>query len=234
MDINQLAEKLMSFGLTRQEAVIYLCLCQNHEMTGYEVAKQTGISRSNAYNALAGLVDKGAAYKAEGKAVRYFSVDAEEFCNNKIRSLEEEKEQIKYYMPNSKEDSEGYLTIKGDEHIRNKIKNMLLQFEERVYISMSGSCLKIFEEDIKTSAAKGKKVVILTNVPFEADNITVYQTEDKGRQIGVITDSSYVLTGILGQGYDSTCLYSDQANFVQLFKDSLRNEIRLTELMKGE
>ena len=59
MDANYLIESLMCFGLTRQEATVYLCLSQNGGMTGYEAAKQTGISRSNAYGALAGLVEKG-------------------------------------------------------------------------------------------------------------------------------------------------------------------------------
>ncbi len=62
MEESKVIEYLSEFGLTRQEAVIYQNLSKNGMQTGYEVAKQTGISRSNAYNALAGLVEKGAAY----------------------------------------------------------------------------------------------------------------------------------------------------------------------------
>jgi len=57
-----LIEKLAAFGLTRQEASIYLCLTANRELSGYEVSKLTGFSRSNVYNALASLVEKGSAY----------------------------------------------------------------------------------------------------------------------------------------------------------------------------
>ncbi|MDE7013559.1 MAG: TrmB family transcriptional regulator, partial [Kineothrix sp.] len=49
MDETLLMEKLMGFGLTRQEAAIYLCLYGKDGLTGYEVSKQTGISRSNVY-----------------------------------------------------------------------------------------------------------------------------------------------------------------------------------------
>ena len=48
MEENIVLEKLGAFGLTRQEANIYLCLYQQGELNGYEVAKLTGISRSNA------------------------------------------------------------------------------------------------------------------------------------------------------------------------------------------
>ena len=44
---------------------------QNGELTGYEVAKLTGISRSNVYGALSALADKGAAYLMEGNSSKY-------------------------------------------------------------------------------------------------------------------------------------------------------------------
>lgn len=234
MDTNQLIEKLMCFGMTRQEATLYLCLAQNGEMTGYEAAKQTGISRSNAYNALAGLADKGAAYTTEGTAVKYHAVDIEEFCSNKIRALEEMKSQLQSYMPKAKEEAEGYLTITGDKHIRDKIKNMIAQSSQRIYLSMTENCIRIFEKEIKDAINANKKVVILTDAPMEMQGAILYQTEDKGRQIGVITDSTNVLTGEIGKGEETTCLYSGQPNFVQVFKDSMRNEIKLIELLKGE
>ena len=75
------------FGLSRQEAAIYLCLLQNEELTGYEVAKLTGISRSNVYNGLASLVEHGAAYVIEGTSSKYLAVALSEFCDNRIRYL---------------------------------------------------------------------------------------------------------------------------------------------------
>ena len=47
-------ELLMSFGLTRQEARVYVLLLGEGALSGYEAAKRLGISRSNAYAALAG------------------------------------------------------------------------------------------------------------------------------------------------------------------------------------
>ena len=48
-------ERLMEFELTRHEASLYILLTLEGSLNGYEAAKQSGISRSNAYNALAGL-----------------------------------------------------------------------------------------------------------------------------------------------------------------------------------
>ena len=81
-------EKLISFGLTRQEAIIYVQLLKCGELTGYEVAKATGISKSNVYAALEGLVQKGAAHYEEAEAKKFFANDIENFCTGFIREHE--------------------------------------------------------------------------------------------------------------------------------------------------
>ena len=83
MEENLILDKLVQFGLTRQEANIYLCLYQNGELTGYEVAKMTGISRSNVYGGLSDLTDKGAAFLVQGSSNRYVAASIEEFCEDR-------------------------------------------------------------------------------------------------------------------------------------------------------
>ena len=49
MSSTLLIENLISFNLTRQEATIYVALLTHGEMTGYEVAKETGMKEENIY-----------------------------------------------------------------------------------------------------------------------------------------------------------------------------------------
>ncbi len=234
METKDLTENLMEFGLTRQEANIYLNLYKHGMQTGYEAAKQTGISRSNAYSALAGLVEKGAAYISEGTATKYMAVEVGEFCTNRIRSMEHSKELLIANIPKVKEEEEGYLTISGDEQILHKGKNMLLAAKKRVYLSMSSSNMELFLPELKQLQKKEIKMVFLTDKNTEFPGAKIHLTENKAEQIGIITDSKYVLTGELGNGKDSTCLYSGQSNLVRVFKDSLKNEIKLIELTGGK
>ena len=83
---------LMDFGLSRQEALVYRELLSGGKQSGYEIAKEAGISRSNAYTTLAALVEKGAAYLVEESAKRYIPVSIEEFCGNRLRRMEGERE----------------------------------------------------------------------------------------------------------------------------------------------
>jgi sugar-specific transcriptional regulator TrmB len=228
MDI---VEMLMHFGLTRQEAAIYLTLISDGNLNGYEVAKITGISRSNTYTSLAALVEKGGAFVMEGATTRYTSVSIEEFCNNKIRKLQETKKELIKSVPQKREDSEGYITIKGQHHILNKMRNMILEAEERVYLSVSKQVLEAIFQEIKDAVKRGIKMVLITNQPVCLDGATIYFVERSQQQIRLIADSTNVLTGDIDDGEHSTCLYSKKKNLIDLLKDSLKNEIKLIEMM---
>ena len=80
MEQERFAAYLQHFGLSRQEALLYQNLLSHGKQTGYEIAKETGISRSNVYSALSVLVEKGAAYVQEENAKKYIPVKLEEFC----------------------------------------------------------------------------------------------------------------------------------------------------------
>ena len=231
-----LTEKLVQFGLTRQEANIYLCLLRNKDLSGYEVSKLTGISRSNVYSALASLVEEGAAYLLEGETNKYTAVSIEDFCENRIRQLTGLKQELAAQIPQIGGNSEGYITISSYRHIMDKIYNMLEHVEYRVYLSMPAEYLEQFRQHLEPLTVEGKKVVLLvSDLPDnEIKGSITYQTDKKDRQLRLIVDSSYVLTGELTGDVTDSCLYCGQKNFVNVFKDSLRNEIKLIQLTKGD
>lgn len=232
VQLNSWIDKLMQFGLTRQAATIYLCLLRNQEMSGYEVSKMTGISRSNVYSALAGLVENGAAYLLEGATSKYIAVSLDEFCQNKIRYMTTLKQDLIENMPRMDVNNEGYITISSHRHIMDKIYNMLVNIEYRAYISMPIMYLEVFRPQLQELIDKGKKIVLLIDKPLDIpiDGSIVYVREKADNQLRLIVDSTQVLTGEMTGAETDSALYCAQKNFVNVFKDSLRNEIRLIEL----
>lgn len=234
MEESRFTEYLMHFGLSRQEALVYQQLLEGGKQTGYEVAKEVGISRSNAYSSLAALVEKGAAYLVKETAKRYIPVCPEEFCGNHIRRMEEEKAWLTEHLPGEHTEEDGYITIEGERNIRNRIRLLLEQAEERVYLSCSSDCVGQFAGELEMLSRQGKKVVLITDKAVDMEGILVYTTEDKGKQVGLIADSGCVLSGEYGPGSMNTCLYSGRKNFVTLFKNALANEIELIRIKHSE
>ena len=231
----ELIEGLTHFNLTKQEATLYVLLLKEGYLTGYEAAKQTGISRSNTQTALAGLVDKGAAYVLEeGKVTRYTPVPPEEFCSNKIDRLKEIKDKVLNQLPALKNDAEGYITIKGELEIINKLRNTVRQAEARIYVSANRRVMELLRKELMDALARGLKVVIISDEKFTLPEAICYGTDKQTEQIRLIADSQTVVTGDLEDEENSTCLYSCKRNLVDLFKEALQNEIKLIQIQKGD
>lgn len=242
-----LVDKLMKFGLSRQESVIYLCLYQNGALTGYETAKLTGISRSNVYSAIAGLVEKGAAHLLDGTASKYVTVRLDEYTEDYLHHLEEDRTDLLKNAPSPVISQEGYLTISSYRHILDKMHHMFEETEYRGYISAPEEIISLFAEDIAVLIQKGLKFVIISDgfdkikkklllhlSESQFNTIIFYCAEKKTTQLRLIIDSKYVLTGELTGLRSDTALYSAQPNFVNVFKEALHNEIELIRIKNAK
>lgn len=223
-------DELMEFGFTRQESQIYLILHASVELTGYEIAKLAGISRSNVYSSLSSMVEKGGIYLIEGVSNKYTAVPINEVCDNKIRKLTRVKENLSKLISSKPDEQDGYITIKGEQNIYDKIIQMLKQTTQRVYLSLSDKTLEMVLPYLKDLIERNCKVVIITNSIFDLEGAIIYKTTKVHDQIRVIVDSNTVLTGDLENSNNSTCLYSRKSNLVDLFKESMQNEIKLLEI----
>lgn len=222
-------EDLTEYGLTRQEATIYATLLKLGSMSGYEVSKETGISKSNVYGALNGLTQKGASYIEEGEATKYIAVDVKIFTSNYQKHLIEVANRLELEQPVKAEVSTGYITIQSERHIIDKVREMLANCDKRLYILADSLILKNFENELNKLVSEGKKVVVITDKTFEMSGAIIYYADVQKGQIRFITDSAYVLTGELTGSSDDTCLYSGKGHIVEIMKEALRNKIMLIE-----
>lgn len=230
MEKTDVIEKLMHFNLSRSEALVYLSLWEHGKISGYEASKLTGISRSNVYGALNGLVDKGAAVITETNTTLYSAVEPEEFLGNKLRHLEEDKKYIIDSMPKVSDEIQGYFTIQGSENIKDKIHQMIHTCDMRLYMAAGGNVLEEFKEVLEEAKSKGLKIVLMSDQDYSHLSTKFYRDISEPGQIRLITDSAYVLTGELRGRSTDACLYSGQKNLVTVMKEALRNKIRLLEL----
>ena len=225
-------EAFTKVGFTRQEASLYITLVKEGELTGYEAAKLCQISRSNAYSSLAGLVEKGAAWRIEKEAVKYYPVPFNELKDKIRRNTADVLEHIEKNIPSREERKDAFITITGRTNIINKIKNLLSNAELRVYISMYSGDLELVIDEIREARDRGLKVVIISSPEFCFDGVTLYHSDKNKGQIRIIADSIELLTGELNETDTCTCLYSKNQNLVQLIKESLINEIKLIDLKR--
>ncbi len=222
-------DALMQAGFTRQESILYITLCREGELTGYEASKITGIPRSNAYLGLAGLADKGGAYRINGEAAKYTAVAPDEMIQNLNRRFAQIVKVIKDEIPQVNEHGDSFVTISGSQQILDKMKNLIDQANKRVYISIAREQLEYVLEELTRAKDRGLKVVIITSERIELDGMVCYTSNKQFGSVRLITDTENVLTGQL-YGSNPTSLFSRNMNMVELIKDSLTNEIKLINI----
>lgn len=205
---------------------------ENAPRTGYEIAKQTGISRSNVYGAVMALTDKGAVYRLEGAPARYSAVAPRDFCAGYLRRLAETAEEIERELPAAPPQTDGYITVSGARHILETARRMLLGVKGRVYIAADGAFLSDVREELEMLIRRHCRVVILTDDRQSCpEGATVYPADTGRGQLRMIADGACVLTGdVTRDGTPCSCLYSSRDALVQLVKDSLKNRIELLRM----
>ncbi|MDF2985171.1 MAG: transcriptional regulator, TrmB [Eubacterium sp.] len=224
-------EALMQAGFTRHESVLYVTLCREGELTGYEASKITGIPRSNAYLGLAGLADKGGAYKINGDTARYTAVDPGELVQNLKRKFALIMDMIEKEIPQVNTTGDSFVTINGYHQILDKMKNLIIQAQKRVYISISREQLEFVIKELQEARERGLKVVIITSEGLDMEGMVCYTSRKQFGSVRLITDSENVLTGQLNEP-NPTSLFSRNSNMVDLIKDSLTNEIKLINITR--
>jgi HTH-type transcriptional regulator, sugar sensing transcriptional regulator len=220
-----LQECLVETGLTGQESALYVALCREGQLTGYEAAKVSGISRSNAYHALSALVEKGAAYRIEGDPASYAPVPPKDYARNVKRRMDGVLSRLEEALPEAREPSAPFLSVQGRGRIIEKMRNMIDDTRLRIYLSMAAEELGIVRGELEAAYDRGVKVVVITDgsLPRGARG---YERKKRPGQVRLISDTEHVLTGEIGVEGGS-CVYSRNPALIRLIKDSLTDEMEL-------
>ncbi len=87
----ELLNSLIKIGMADSEAKVYLHLLKNNTCTATEIAKSTGISRTQTYQIIANLIKNNMCTEQLGSVKKYSAVDPQKVTLNINRELEEKK-----------------------------------------------------------------------------------------------------------------------------------------------
>lgn len=225
---------LNQFGLTRQEALMYLTLLTHGPQTGYEAAKRTGVSRSNAYSALAGLAEKGGAMKAGGKAGKYTATPKEEFVAKLRESSSRTLEFLERELPERVGEEQPYLTVAGHDNVVDKMRAMLAEVESHVYVAAHSLEAAHVAQDLAACAARGKKTVLICDADPGLPGVILHKKEQERGNVKMIADTGAVLAGSLLPKSTAQCLYSRNGHLVRVMREAFLNELEIIARGQGE
>ncbi len=222
-------EALQKIGFSPIEANVYTTLCKHGALTGYEVAKLSGISRSNVYAALYSLQEKGKCVISEGETTKYVALTKEELLLSTKRDFAATLSIIEQYYPASVEVHEPYVTIRGYENVLDQIKNSILLCQSHLYLLCPTSYIESFIDELESTSKRANVTIICDKAITFQGNVTTYYRRKRPTGFHLIIDTKSVLTGDIDYS-NAQCLFSKSIALVRLMRESFITELDMIKL----
>lgn len=216
---------LPRIGLTGQERALHHALLEHGDLTGYEAARVTGISRANAYHGLASLARKGFSAATEDDPPRHCALSPSDVVSLARARFEEEAAAFIAEAPPRRPSAAPFLTVSGRTRVLDRIRLLTEGAGDRVYLACQAAAAEELRPALE-DAARRIKLVLLVDRPVGVARAVEHVKEGPGDRLRLIADGLRVLTGELG-GAAGRCIYSENAELVALIRESLTNELEL-------
>lgn len=161
--MEELIEKLITFGFTRTEALVYLSLVKAGQSSGYKISKDLNISRSSIYQAIEALFSKGFILLLPGETKEYVGKDPDILFNELEKKFVSNAQSLKNELNILKAErkDEFFLTMKSEETIFLKIREIINSATQELYIN-SDFDLSFLKEEFKNAIKRKVRIIIFS------------------------------------------------------------------------
>ncbi len=228
---------LQNIGFTQYEARVYLALLQQSQISGYEIAKISGVPASKIYPVLSKLLNKEALIALDTDPVKYIPKPPDEIVRNlksdyldTVNKLDDELGKI--YSKN--ESSDQYIwNISGRQAITNRIIEFLEKGKQQIFLSVWDEEIDLLAETLKKLHQQGVQL----NIVHFGQKILGFGKEYRhgheheirikrgGRRIAVVVDDKQVILGHFSEDETSSAVWTSNNGLVLLAKDYIIHDI---------
>ncbi|EPY10837.1 MULTISPECIES: TrmB family transcriptional regulator [Paenibacillus] len=234
MEGQGLITHLRSLGFTEMEAKIIVSLSEQGAMTGYEVAKKLGVSRSNVYAALQRLVDHGVILHRDGEPSHYAALQPEELTRILASRLDSSLHYIREHMPVTEADETSFYSIEGERAVIETVKRVLQEAKLEIIADVWPEDATLIREHLALAEARGVKV--LWSIAGSEDNASMrvpslFDADGMRhtRPFAFIIDRKEALVGSMGEGVATKALLTEHAAITRLVLGKFVQDLVLYE-----
>lgn len=238
MEFKELVEKLVQLGFSSYEARAYISLLKHHPVTGYELAKSSGIPPSKIYEVIAKLLSRSIISPLSGKPTKYIPQDNRVFLKNLRSNFAERISYLEKYLPKLGEIDVDYVWNVNDMNdFITMVKDMIRSAKDTLILLGWDSELREILNDLKKSKIK-EKIAIIQFGNMKIDIGVVYnhgiekvlEREKGGRMFSLVADNSSLLQGIISENKRVRGIYTSHPSLVEMAKDHMVHEIYTTKM----
>lgn len=233
--MDSIIQKLKDMGLNSYEAKVYLALLKKYPATGYEVSQIADIPQSRAYDALKSLVSENIAIATNDKPQKYTPITPKELTQRFKRKVNSTIDYLEKKLPNVKENyNEPIIAIDGYENIIKKVKEIIKEAKQTIYIEIWNEDYKHIEKDLKEAYDNEVDVKIVGynnlkvnfGLSYKHDGAKEIENSTGSRLIYILADDKEGLFGKI----ESTVIWSKNPHVTFLLKEFIVHDMYLLDL----
>lgn len=228
---------MQSIGFTQYESQVYLALLKQSNVTGYELAKLSGVPASKIYPILNRLLDKEIVQVIDTEPKKYIPQPPDEILS-RMRTdystafdvLDEKLEHIYSEEANA---GNHIWNVSGREVIIRKVIDFINECKEKLYLSVWDEELDEISDALQSAKDRGVQVTIvhfgekLLGIENEYKHGREHsiRIERGGRRIALIVDDKKVILGHFSEDGSSNAAWTINKGLVLLAKDYIIHDI---------
>lgn len=241
--MQSIVEQLQQLGFSQYEAQAYITLLQHNPLTGYEIAKSSGVPRANIYGVLQKLEERGAVLRLDSEdGVRYSPVPAEEFIGRLESQFQQTLGAARKALNaiNTQVPPEPVWNLQGYNAILEHAQSLIDSAEHEVLVAFWPPEAHILSASLQQAARRGLQLTILcaagcTQVCSSCcGNVFRYPVplDEVERWLILVPDSSQVLSGEIRANGDSVAVRTRQRLQVELARGFIHHRLALRAMQE--
>ncbi|MBU0492825.1 MAG: hypothetical protein KKA73_23690 [Chloroflexi bacterium] len=235
-------DKLVELGFSEYEAKAYMALLRKNPVSGYELAKLSGVPRSMIYEVAGKLTARGAAMvlRKEG-ATFYAPMPADEFLDNLQREHEELVDSLKAELTTHTEnpDLDYVWNIEGHENIMAKAAEMIEQARADIHVALVPATFPALRPMLEEAIRRSVQVMLYTTGDVDLPGGRVVaahmseETLEQARGLGLILviDGEEVLVGEWLTDTQARASWTSNPLLVFIAEHHLRTDLYLPQIL---
>lgn len=233
--MEDLIQKLKNLGLNSYEAKVYIALLKKYPATGYEISQCADIPQSRAYDALKSLVNEKLAFSSDEKPQKYTPIAPKELTQRYKRKMNSTLDYLEKKLPNVKEFyNEPIHSIQGYENIINKIKEIIKNTKNSIYIEIWNEDFKLIETTLREAYDNEVDVKIVGYNSIKSNFGMIYN-HDGGKEfentfgsrgIYIVSDNNEGLFGTI----EADVIWTKNPHVVLLLKEFIIHDMYLLDV----
>ncbi|MDN3682211.1 helix-turn-helix domain-containing protein [Vibrio tapetis subsp. quintayensis] len=234
--MSEIVTKLMDFGFTKTDAMVYITLLKNGRSSGYKIAKEISLSRSSVYSSIDNLYSNGFIFLSDGDTKEYeakspdliFSqIEKKTITNIAILKKELSKMALQ-------EEKEFVYNVSGYDNLVQKAKELINQAHVEIYLN-SDFRLSLFKRELCEAIERGVRVIGFSFNKLETphEKMEMYSRSEDPEQdypshrFMLVADMKLALA--FSHRDETMGLYTNNKLMVKMIAEHIHSDIYLTE-----